>query len=399
MLNLPDIQRNESVFTDLLVAFQSTETPGAVALDVQSFASCGAIESLYVGACLFLESVLETASSLSFTLASESLFTLESAVTSVQKFFNKLECNSKSMQPKFSQILHTLHQRLGTSAHKLLTHNWDDENLENGWKSKGEIVQKILRIYLEYSESTSDLLVELSCSVLPQVSLHQKSVEDDDHHGFTTLCSATFLAWYRVLFEVNLTVLNKLVKEVHSEKSRRGVQPENVETHLISMQNTVNVMVGLVNMSRTCNKVTVHSMAVKYGGKFMDSFLKAFDFLEVHFQAHNEAIILLVKELQKATRTIQTLCSEAKGSKQMAIASKIPATKRSLERFLFRVKALLLLHTTSSNCTFWMGNLKHKDLAGQVVSSQVYIDDRNNDVDDDLEGAIDAEATPVATSD
>ncbi|CBI33407.3 unnamed protein product, partial [Vitis vinifera] len=39
-----------------------------------------------------------------------------------------------------------------------------------------------------------------------------------------------------------------------------------------------------------------------------------------------------------------------------------------MECFLFRVKALL--HTTSSECTFWMGNLKHKDLMGQVVSSQ-----------------------------
>ncbi|CBI33398.3 unnamed protein product, partial [Vitis vinifera] len=52
----------------------------------------------------------------------------------------------------------------------------------------------------------------------------------------------------------------------------------------------------------------------------------------------------------------------------MIITSKIPSTKRSMECFLFRVKALL--HTTSSECTFWMGNLKHKYLMGQVVSSQ-----------------------------
>lgn len=39
--------------------------------------------------------------------------------------------------------------------------------------------------------------------------------------------------------------------------------------------------------------------------------------------------------------------------KQTAITSKIPATKRSLERFLFHVKALL--HTTSRGSNFWMG--------------------------------------------
>lgn len=31
------------------------------------------------------------------------------------------------------------------------------------------MIQKILQIYLKYSESTSDLLNELACTVLPQV--------------------------------------------------------------------------------------------------------------------------------------------------------------------------------------------------------------------------------------
>lgn len=34
---------------------------------------------------------------------------------------------------------------------------------------QGEIIQKMLHIYLENSESTSDLLDELACNILPQV--------------------------------------------------------------------------------------------------------------------------------------------------------------------------------------------------------------------------------------
>ncbi|KVI08600.1 hypothetical protein Ccrd_013038 [Cynara cardunculus var. scolymus] len=116
--------------------------------------------------------------------------------------------------------------------------------------------------------------------------------------------------------------------------------------------------------------VTVRTMAVKYGGKFVDSFLKVFEFLEKHFQGHKPLIIQLFKDFQKGTRTIQTLCSEAKGSKQTSITSKIPATKRSLERFLFR-------------------NLKHKNLIGEVVSSQAYIDDPDeNNAQDFFEDQI-----------
>ncbi|MCD7455076.1 hypothetical protein HAX54_026979 [Datura stramonium] len=70
------------------------------------------------------------------------------------------------------------------------------------------------------------------------------------------------------------------------------------------------------------------------------------------------------RELQIATRTIQTLSSEAKGMKQTTITSKIPITKRSMERFLFRVKELL--PSNSNGCTSCMGNLKHKNLMGDV---------------------------------
>ncbi|KAM3290354.1 hypothetical protein P3S67_018643 [Capsicum chacoense] len=87
----------------------------------------------------------------------------------------------------------------------------------------------------------------------------------------------------------------------------------------------------------------------------------------------------MVRELQTATRTIQTLCSDAKGMKQTTITCKIPIAKRSMERLLFRVKELL--HSTSTGYTFWMGNLKHKNLMGDIVSSQAYIDDQNDNMD------------------
>ncbi|TYG62400.1 hypothetical protein ES288_D07G227600v1 [Gossypium darwinii] len=388
MLNLSEVQRYRSVLSDLLEAFQPDKALDTGSLDVHPCPSPGTIEYLYLGACSFVECILDAACSFSFIVASEALFTLESAVISFLKVMDKLDGDDKSVQSAFHQILPLLRGRLSSSAKKLLKHKWDNKNLENGWKNKGEMVQKILRTYLEYDESISDLLDELACTILPQVSL--TTIAEDEDYGFPTLCSATFLSWYRVLFEVNLTVLGKLVKEVvRLEKVRPGFQPVNVHTLLIRLQKNVNVVVALVSMCRTHDKVTLHAMAVKYGGKFVDSFLKAFDFLQVHFQMHNEAILLLVKELQKATRTIQTLCSEAKGLKQTAITSKIPATKRSLERFLFRVKALL--HSTSNGCTFWMGNLKHKDLRGQVVSSQAYVDDGIDSIDEDPEGAVDVD--------
>ncbi|KAF9620306.1 hypothetical protein IFM89_011041 [Coptis chinensis] len=316
MLNLPDIKMNTPVLLDLLNAFQPVRIPDSLFSGIQPIPSPGNIDYMYCGIFSFLEGVLDSACSYSVLLASEVLVTLESI---------------------------------------------------------GEIIQRILHIYFENSESTADLLEEFACSILPQAPSCNTRSSEEAPHGFPTLC-------YNICNLVSVSV-----KEVTLlEKSRANIQVESVKGVLSKLHQSVNVVVSLVNMCKAHDKVAVHALAVKYGGKFVDSFLKVFDFLQAHFQVHGEIIIQLVrlelKELQKATRTIQTLCSEAKGSKRTMITTKIPAAKRSMERFLFRVKALL--HNTSNGCTFWMGNLKHKDLFGQVVSSQLYADE-NNDIDED----------------
>ncbi|KAG7616033.1 putative fanconi anemia protein FANCD2 [Arabidopsis thaliana] len=388
ILTLPEFETDKSLLLNLLEAFQPTEIPVANFPDFQPFPSPGTKEYLYIGVSYFFEDILNKACSFSFDLAFECLLTLQLVVTSVQKYLGKVseEANRKRNPGHFHGLVPNLHAKLGTSAEKLLRHKWVDESTDNkGLKNKGEMVQTILRIYLEASGSTSDLLDELACTILPQASLSKSTGEDDDarDHEFPTLCAATFRGWYKTLLEENLAILNKLVKTVSSEK-RQNCQPKTTEAHLKNIQKTVNVVVSLVNLCRSHEKVTIHGMAIKYGGKYVDSFLKVFDFLEAHFQDHKELVIQLVKDLQKATRTLQTLCSEAKGMKQTAITSKIPATKRSLERFLFHVKALL--HRTSGGSNFWMGSLKHKDLRGQIVSSQAYIDNEADEVEETMSG-------------
>ncbi|KDO64311.1 hypothetical protein CISIN_1g000816mg [Citrus sinensis] len=249
MLNLPEAQKDKSVLSDLLQSFQPIEIPASVISDIQPIPLPGTIDYLYLGAFSFLEGVLNIACSFSFMLASESLLTLESIVISLQKFLDKLEGNGKSTHSKSIEgSLHVLHERLGTSAQNLLQCKWDNESLENGWKNKGDIVQKILWIYLEHSKSTCDLLHELACSILPQVTLHRTIIEDN-HHGFPTLCPATLFVWYRVLMK----------EVVHLERCKTAVRPETIQSHLMKMHKCVNVVVSLVSMCRNHEKVTIQN--------------------------------------------------------------------------------------------------------------------------------------------
>ncbi|KAL8138162.1 hypothetical protein V2J09_004163 [Rumex salicifolius] len=378
VLMLPETWSNKSFLVELFEAFQSADMSDGILSDMQPSPLPGTIGYLYCGAYSFLEGILDTVSSISFKFASEVLLTIKAVLCSGQIFLShSVEVNGKNSDISCMSMLSILQMGLGNLACKLLKYNWDDCDLSHNWKSQSEIVEKILVMYLENNRSTSDALEELACSVFPRVA-ENKKVGEDAYHGFPTLCSATFLVWYRTLHEKNLLMLNKLGRDVLSlEKQKDGAQPKTVEEILVKLSQSVNALVSLVNLCRTYDKVMVHALAVKHGGKFVDSFLKA------HFGERRELIVQMVKELQKATRILQTLCSEAKGSKKTVITSKIPATKRSMERLLFHVKGLL--HTSASGCSFWMGNLKHKDLSGQVVSSQVYVD--QDDTERDLEEA------------
>lgn len=78
------------------------------------------------------------ACSFSFLLASEVLVAQESLVNSIQIVHDKLlEGNGKNIRVGFAKgILPSLRNELGNSARKLLMHDWDCENHEDGGKSK-----------------------------------------------------------------------------------------------------------------------------------------------------------------------------------------------------------------------------------------------------------------------
>lgn len=382
LLGISDLlnQANMSVLKELLQTFQPTENFDD---DLSEFCPPlvpSNVDYLYCGAYRMFEAIMDPVCSFSHILASDVLITMQSILNSIVELLEKpVESNGKNMHVGCSkEIIPFLRKKLALSAHKLLTCDFPSEDAENGWQSKGDLIPRILQIYLRNSESTSHLLDELACMVLPQVtSLKTKSTTQEISHGFPTLCSSTFHSWYRVLHEENTGNLNKMIKQALKTRSQSGVAVENV---LHEIDKSVKVFVSLIGICRTHEKVAMHAMAVKYGGRFIDVFLKAFNFLETQFRQHGDGIVRMIKELQKATRIIQTICAEAKGYKRTMITSKIPAAKRSMERFVFRVKALLEHCSTEKRCC--IGNLKHKDLHGHVVSSQVY-----GNVDDDPDDA------------
>ncbi|GJN24532.1 hypothetical protein PR202_gb12276 [Eleusine coracana subsp. coracana] len=359
LLAIPHLlnQSNLSVLKQLLQTLQPAENFDDILSEFHPSLASSNFDYLYCGTYKMLEDIIDP--------ASDVLITMQSILSSVIALLEKSgEANGKNMHMGCSKdIIPFLRKRIGASAHKLLTFDLPSEDAE-----KGDIIQKILQIYLKNSDSTSDPLDELACLVLPK---HEENTES----------------------------LNKTIKQA----LRTRALPENgsVETILGEINKSVKVFVSLINLCKTHEKVSMHAMAVKHGGKFVDTFLKAFNFLETQFGQHNDIIIQtsLTNYADTAQRTSESDENNpdymfrgqgqypglVQGYKRTMITSKVPATKRSMERFLFQVKALL--HNCSSEDTFWLGNLKHKDLHGHVVSSQVYggVDDSSEEDQEQME--------------
>ncbi|BFI25358.1 fanconi anemia group D2 protein [Marchantia polymorpha subsp. ruderalis] len=373
---------NFPTLKDFLLAFGSTQP---VAPNMASSIAPGSMEEAFYQAYTYLDGLTETAIATSIIAATETVMMLKAVVSCAQTFTERSiddPRRRRSNSFRTSEILPYLRGRLSSSAGNVLRSDWDSDEWK---KTKGDMMQQLLRMQIQNCEHPIDYLEELACTAMPQVS-SKKGKSNLGVEGYPALSPATFTIWYRVLHEEVLSSLNKAIKDIQAKcKSKVTLVKDVVTKALAEVQQCISVHVVLVNLTKTHDKAPVHAMAVKCGGKFVDTFLKGMDFFKIHYEDHKENINYLVRDLQRATRIIQTLCSDAKGQKRMPVTCRVPLVKRSMERYLFCVKALL--HGTSHGDSFWMGNLKHKNLHGHEVSSQLYADDVEEDVEEEQEGS------------
>ncbi|KAG9461825.1 hypothetical protein GDO78_015641, partial [Eleutherodactylus coqui] len=81
-----------------------------------------------------------------------------------------------------------------------------------------------------------------------------------------------------------------------------------------------------------------------------------------------EDVQSLLKILQLCTRQLHHMCGHSKIHQDTGLTTHVPQLKKTLEMFVYRVKAMLVLN----NCqeAFWLGNLKNRDLQGEEILSQ-----------------------------
>ncbi|KAK4476103.1 hypothetical protein MN116_001325 [Schistosoma mekongi] len=127
--------------------------------------------------------------------------------------------------------------------------------------------------------------------------------------------------------------------------------------------------------SKSCNTLLYnkHNMLIhilpstmRSGRLFLHTLLKgAMPLLNNLFRSRGIEVTTFLKNIQQLTRFLQRICNHAKAYRSPQLTNQIPATRRCLETFVYKVKIML----SQNHCfeAFWLGTLRCLDLHGSEV--------------------------------
>uniref|UniRef100_A0A8C7V8H1 FA complementation group D2 n=1 Tax=Oncorhynchus mykiss TaxID=8022 RepID=A0A8C7V8H1_ONCMY len=242
---------------------------------------------------------------------------------------------------------------LATLARRFLCQEWvtTSGDREKGPKHN-ETLQTLLSIYLEHTDDVLKAVEEIAGEGIPELL---NSAKDASSRTWPTLNRLTFLVFYKGM----MGVLEKAVRKI--PPGRNSDNTEVMSEKLLTWNLAVRDFHILVNLVKVFDNRPVLNVCLKYGRLFLESFLKlGMPLLDFSFKKHKEDVQSLLKTFQLSTRQLHHMCGHSKIRQDTILTNHVPALKKSLEQFVYRVKAMLTLNHCQE--AFWLGNLKNRDL-------------------------------------
>ncbi|KAM9324354.1 Fanconi anemia group D2 protein [Gastrophryne carolinensis] len=319
-------------------------------------------------------------------LVSQSFNYLQNLCGSVPTFSSAL-CLTQLLIRLAEKTDSTLYRdKIATIAKRFLCQAWVQPS---GERERGirfnESLQSLLCIYLQYSDVLK--AVEDICS--SGVSELVNTTKDGHSSTYPTLTRQTFVVYFRVLMDR----LEKYVHSIPPGKKSDSLQAQ--AEHLMQWSLAVRNFHILVNLIKVFDMRQVLSVCLKYGRLFVETFLKlGMPLLDCSFKKHKDDVQSLLKILQLCTRQLHHMCGHSKIHQDTGLTTHVPLLKKTLEMFVYRVKAMLMLN----NCqeAFWLGNLKNRDLQGEEILSQTAQDSETEEEQESQLPAEESEAREVA---
>lgn len=235
---------------------------------------------------------------------------------------------------------------------------------QDGQKEKGskfnEQLQYFIRAFIVYSDDSLKPIEAIATKAIREL---MESGKDGCSALYPTLNRSSYTAYYRVMF----TELIEVVKCIPPVKQTDLFDVWN--DRLLRWNDCVRILHILVDLVKSFDGRGCLGICIKYGRMFVEAFLRlGMPLLDHMFKDHRQSIHGLLKNLQLSTRALHHMCGHSKIIKDVSLINQVPMLKKSLEVFVYRVKAML----TVNKCldAFWIGNLKNRDLHGDEILSQ-----------------------------
>ncbi|KRZ20788.1 Fanconi anemia group D2 protein [Trichinella pseudospiralis] len=295
----------------------------------------------------------------------------------------------EQQQPYANCVDAALYQEISQVALEVLQREWQCKLTKAG-KSIGHILQ----IYL-WSKRTSrlDCLEEIS-----KLSIGDALENNLSSSTYRTLNKDTFAIWYGFY----LVELAEDAKNLSQDKQQQQLSTQELFVKWVKSVGLFRLLT--LHVLGKVQSKTVLRLALLHAPKYVNAFSEhAVRLLDANFRQLIEEIRPLLHAMQQSTRTLQNACTHLKATKNFfsfflfflslfiylyccccshlqenkdrTLTKLIPGCKRTLEEFVFRIKAMMV----SNNCTdaLQIANLKNRNLLGETLMSQSSSEDND----------------------
>ncbi|CEP02596.1 Fanconi anemia group D2 protein [Plasmodiophora brassicae] len=262
-----------------------------------------------------------------------------------------------------------LSQRLSASAFALLTEHWRDE-----YKPKASNVGVLANLYINYAPHPCQVIRLFATRYFPAI-IRRRNVEgENDNEEDAPPPKALNKQTLVYFLKSCLTHLSK------SLDISRG----NVLEFVGDLTTRAELFAQLQELVASFAKTSALNVVIHAGQSFVDGIMKHFPYLSKNFDGYRKPIIHLIEVVQKSTRIMQRICAHVKSLKTASLSARVPALKRTLEAFIFKVKELFISNDILAVAKFSCSNLKHRTIDGRVVRDSDAEDNEGSDEDDDV---------------
>ncbi|KAJ1949605.1 Fanconi anemia group D2 protein [Linderina macrospora] len=295
-------------------------------------------------------------------------------LVSVRSFAPQSETAEDVLAMDAQQRQETMDAQISELAQRILRGEWSDHADVKPADLEYIVEQHIMRS----PGQTMKLAREYAVQVLGQFAVTGSAEQ-------AMLRRATFVSYYRAV----TFVLAKNMRDANFGSMNGG--------EILDFANMfAESWLALARLTQSIDvsiRRAVLLVALRGGLTLVDAFTKhLLPRFDSYFMMHSDQIISVVEKVQKCTRILQNICNHSKAEMDTKLQAAVPSVKRKLEYLVFEVFRIM----EHNGCldAIDMGNLKHRDVRGNVVSSQIERP-REDSEDDESIGVSADEEEPV----